>query len=207
MINAARLHPTEGRSSIAPHPAVHPWEGSDVVTSVVAARPSRRAFQTLVLGPGRPLFDDIGNNIDATLDHTYGRKVNKVSTLPPEDPANHIERTDSTTGNVAWKDPLPGWIFMFDLTRAASDTSNDDNPPQVDSSFGVKGDYKMDRFTMATSFKYDMKRTTADVETFDLKLGWLAPRWDASMIYTFTKTLSEELNETYSIAIAFKYTL
>jgi len=146
-------------------------------------------------------------NIDATFDHTYGRKVNKVSTLPPEDPANHIERTDSTTGNVSWKEPLPGWIFMFDLTRAASDTSNDDNPPQVDSSFGVKGDYKMDQFTMATSFKYDMKRTTADVETFDLKLGWLAPRWDASMIYTFTKTLSEELNETYSIAIAFKYTL
>ena len=146
-------------------------------------------------------------NIDATLDHTYGRKTNQVSTLPPENVANYIERRDSTNGNLSWKEPFPGWVFMFNLTRAASDTSNDDNFPQVDSSFGFKGDYKMNQFTFATSYKFDKKRTTPNVATFDMKAGWLAPRWDVSMTYTFTKTYSEELNESYSIGIAFKYTL
>lgn len=152
-------------------------------------------------------------NIDAKVEHTYGRQRNRVSDLPPDDELNNIKRTDASSGNVAWKEPFPGWNFGFDVTRSASDSSNNETPPEISSTFGFKGDYKRDRFTFGTSYKYDKKKrfeetsTAFDSETFDMKFGWMAPRWDVSLTYSYTKTFSVVLNEGYSIAFAFKYNL
>lgn len=138
-------------------------------------------------------------NMEAKIDHTYGRKTDSA--------AKNVQRTDSTTANLSWKEPFPGWTFGFDVTRSATDTSEDDLPPDITSTFGFKADYKMDRFTFSTSYKYDKKDLTDNSETFDAKAGWTAPKWDASLTYTFNKTFSAALNEGYAISLTFKYNL
>jgi predicted porin len=138
-------------------------------------------------------------NIEAKVDHTYGRKTDTG--------AKNIQRTDSSNGNLAWKEPFPGWTFGFDATRSASDTSEDDLPPDITSTFGFKADYVMNRLSLNTSFKYDKKSLTDNSENFDAKIGWMAPSWDVFLTYTFKKTFSVAVNEGYSISLTFKYNL
>lgn len=137
--------------------------------------------------------------MEGKFDHTYGRKTDTG--------ADNIQRTDSTNANLAWTDPLPGWTFGIDLTRQATDTSEDDLAPDITSTFGFKADYKLDPLNFSSSYKYDKKSLTDDSETFDAKIGWIAPKWDATLTYTFDKTFSAALNEGYSISLAFKYNL
>lgn len=138
-------------------------------------------------------------NVEARIEHTFGRKTDTA--------AQNIQRTDSSSANVSWKEPFPGWTFSFDLTRQATDTSEDDLPPDITSSFGFKADYKMDRLSFGTSYKYDKKSLSDNSETFDAKAGWTAPKWDVSLTYSFNKTFSAALNEGYAISLAFKYNL
>ena len=138
-------------------------------------------------------------NTEGKFDHTYGRKTDSA--------LRNIQRTDSTSANVSWKEGFPGWTFSFDATRSATDTSEDDLPPDITSTFGIKGDYKFDMFSLAWSYKYDKKQVGDDSENFDVKAGWFAPQWDVSLTYTFKKTFSEALNEGYSINLVFKYNL
>ncbi len=137
--------------------------------------------------------------VEARVDHTYGRKRDTA--------ARNIQRTDSTNGNVTWKDPLPGWMLSVDLTRTAADTSQDDLPPDITSTFGLKLDYKYEWLAINSSYKYDKKSLTDDAATFDAKLGWIAPRWDATLTYTFNKVYAATTDEKYSITLSFKYNL
>ncbi len=137
--------------------------------------------------------------VEARFDHTYARKTDTA--------AKNIQRQDSTNGNVTWLSPLPGWMFSFDLTRTATDTSQDDLPADITSTFGFKADYKYEWLTLNTSYKYDKKSLTDNAETIDAKVGWTAPRWDLSFTYTFNKVFSTELDEKYSITMTFKYNL
>jgi predicted porin len=139
------------------------------------------------------------NSMEAKIEHTYGRKTDSGG--------NNIERTDNSTGGLIWKNPFPGWNFGFDVTRSATDKSEDDQPPDITSTFGFKADYIYKMLAMSISYKYDKKSSTDDSETFDLKFGWKAPRWDATLTYSFDKTFSEELNEGYSISLSFQYNL
>lgn len=137
--------------------------------------------------------------MESKLDHTYGRKTDSGP--------GTIQRTDDSTWNLAWTDPLPGWLVSFDITRNATDTSEDDLPPDITSSFGFKVDYKADRLLLNSSYKFDKKSLTDNAEIFDFKVGWVAPRWDVSLTYEFDKTFSEERNEGYTVTLAFKYNL
>jgi len=138
-------------------------------------------------------------NMEGKFDHTYGRKTDSA--------LQNIQRTDATNANVAWKDAFPGWSFGFDVTRSATDTSEDDLPPDITSSYGVKADYRFDMFSLAWNYKYDKKSVGDNSENFDIKAGWIAPQWDVSLSYTFKKTFSLLLNEGYSINLSFKYNL
>jgi len=138
-------------------------------------------------------------NMEGRFDHTYGRKTD--STL------QNIQRTDATNANVSWKEAFPGWSFGFDVTRSATDTSEDDLPPDITSSYGIKADYKYEMFSLAWNYKYDKKSVGDDSENFDVKAGWIAPQWDVMLSYTFKKTFSDALNEGYSINLTFKYNL
>lgn len=137
--------------------------------------------------------------IEAKFDHTYGRKSDSLLA--------NIQRTDSTNANLAWKDPFPGWQISFDAVRSATDTSGDDLAPDITSTFGFKVDYKMNQLSFSTTYKYDKKSLTDNSENFDAKAGWIAPRWDASVTYTFKKTFSDVINEGYTINLTFKYNL
>lgn len=138
-------------------------------------------------------------NMEGKFDHTYGRKTDSA--------LQNIQRTDATNANVVWRDAFPGWSFGFDVTRSATDTSQDDLPPDITSSFGVKADYKFDMFSLSWDYKYDKKSVGDNSENFDIKTGWIAPKWDVSLSYTFKKTFSQALNEGYSINLTFKYNL
>ncbi len=138
-------------------------------------------------------------NMEGKFDHTYGRKTDSA--------LQNIQRTDATNANVVWKDAFPGWSFGFDVTRSATDTSQDDLPPDITSSFGIKADYRFDMFSLAWNYKYDKKTVGDNSENFDIKTGWIAPKWDVSLSYTFKKTFSEALNEGYSVNLTFKYNL
>ncbi|HWS15533.1 MAG TPA: hypothetical protein VN450_04990, partial [Candidatus Methylomirabilis sp.] len=138
-------------------------------------------------------------NMEGKFDHTYGRKTDSL--------LGNIQRTDSTNANVLWKEGFPGWTFGFDATRSATDTSEDDLPPDITSTFGVKADYKYDMFSLIWNYKYDKKQVGDNSENFDIKVGWFAPQWDVSLSYTFKKTFSDALNEGYSINLTFKYNL
>lgn len=135
----------------------------------------------------------------AKFDHTYGRKTDSA--------VKNVQRTDSTNGNLTWKDPFPGWTFAFDVTRSATDTSEDDLPADINSTFGFKADYKIEQLWMSASYTYDKKKLTDSGERFDAKVGWAAPKWDASLLYSFKKTFSAAINEGYSISFTFKYNL
>lgn len=137
--------------------------------------------------------------LEARIDHTFGRKTDSA--------ANNIQRTDSSNGNMTWTQPFPGWTFAFDVTRAATDTSEDDLPPDITSTFGFKADYNLRRLMMSTTYKYDMKSLMDDSENFDAKIAWTAPKWDVSLTYTAKKTFSVALNEGYTISLTFKYNL
>ncbi len=137
--------------------------------------------------------------VEARFDHTYGRKTDTA--------ARNVQRTDSTNGNVTFTDPLPGLLVAFDFIRTATDTSEDDLGPDINTTFGVKFDYKYQWLTMNTSYKYDMKSLTDDSETLDAKVGWAAPRWDVSLTYTFNKVFAVQLDEKYTISLTFKYNL
>ncbi len=132
-------------------------------------------------------------------DHTYGRKQDGT--------ARNIQRTDTSNGNFLWTDPLPGWLFGVDLVRTATDTSGDDLPPDISSTFAFKADYKYEWLSLNTSYKYDKKSLTDNSETFDAKIAWTAPRWDLQLTYNFNKVFSVELDEKYSITLSFKYNL
>lgn len=137
--------------------------------------------------------------IVAKYDHIYGRKTDAL--------AANTQRTDITNANIAWNDPIPGWLLSFDAIRLATDTSGDDLPPDISSTFGMKVDYKRDQFMISTSYKYDKKSLTDNSETLDAKTGWTAPSWDASITYTYKKTFSVVPNEGYTLSLAFKYNL
>jgi len=137
--------------------------------------------------------------IDAKFDHTYGRITKSLE--------DNIQRTDSTNANLIWKEPFPGWLFSFDAVRSASDTSGDPDAPDITTSLGLRGDYKMEPLLVSTSYKYDRKTLSPNSENFDAKVGWIAPHWDASLTYNFRKTFSDELNEGYTISFTFKYNL
>ncbi len=137
--------------------------------------------------------------VEAKIDHTYGRKTDSG--------LQNIQRSDSTTGNVTMTDPLPGWLVSFDFIRLATDTSGDDLPADISTTFGVKADYKYKWLLVNTSFKYDKKSLTDDSETLDAKLSWAAPRWDLSLTYTFEKVFAATLDEKYGISLTFKYNL
>jgi hypothetical protein len=137
--------------------------------------------------------------LEAKFDHTYGRKTDTG--------ARNIQRTDSSTGNLSWKDGVPGWTASFDATRQATDTSQDDLAPDITSTFGVKADYKYQWLSLGTSYKYDKRSLTDNSENFDAKVGWAAPKWDTTLTYTFKKTFSTVLNEGYTISLTFKYNL
>jgi hypothetical protein len=139
------------------------------------------------------------NNMEANVDHTYGRITDSG--------AGTIERTDDSTGMLEIREPLPGWNMVFDVTRSATDTSEDDLPPDITSTFGLKVDYTHEHLNWNMSYKYDKKNLTDNSETFDVKLGWSAPRWDIVLTYKFDKTFSAELDERYIFGIEFKYTL
>ncbi|MDD5761572.1 MAG: hypothetical protein PHP88_03585 [bacterium] len=138
-------------------------------------------------------------NMEGKFDHTYGRKTDSA--------LQNIQRTDATNANVVWNNAFPGWSFGFDATRSATDTSQDDLPPDITSSYGIKADYKFDMFSLAWNYKYDKKSVGDDSEKFYIKTGWIAPKWDVSLSYTFKKTFSKALNEGYSINLTFKYNL
>jgi hypothetical protein len=137
--------------------------------------------------------------MEAEFDHTYGRITDSG--------ADNIQRTDDTSANLTWTEPFPGWIFGFDVTRSATDTSEDDLPPDITSTFGFKADYKYEQLSMSLDTKYDKKSPTDDSMTVDAKVGWTAPRWDAELSYSFDKTFSDERDEGYSISLIFKYNL
>ncbi|MBI5576283.1 MAG: hypothetical protein HY896_07960 [Deltaproteobacteria bacterium] len=137
------------------------------------------------------------NNINSLLSHTYARKEDSL--------ANNINRTDSTSANLTWRDPLPGWMVGFDVTRQATDTSNDDLPPDITTNFGVKASYKYRQLLFDTTVKYDKKNIADNSESFDAKVGWTAPYWDASLTYAFKKTFSAAPNESESIGFVFRY--
>jgi hypothetical protein len=137
------------------------------------------------------------SKIAGLLNHTYGRKTDSL--------LQNVQRTDDTSLNVVWKAPVNGWNLAFDVTRTATDTSGDDLPSDVNTSFVLKGDYRGELLAFATSYKYDMKTISDDSETFDAKVGWLTQRWDLTLTYTFTKTFSASLNEAYSLSLMFKY--
>ncbi len=138
-------------------------------------------------------------NIDVKADHTYGRK---------EDTGlKNIQRTDTSNVNILWAKPFPNWSFGIDMTRSATDTSEDDLPPDITASFNFRADYVYERLTMGTAYKYDRKKLSDDSETIDLKFGWLAAAWDVTVTYSFNKTFSETLKEGYTLGIAFKYNL
>jgi hypothetical protein len=138
-------------------------------------------------------------NMEAKIDHTYGRIT--------DTDAGNIKRTDSSTLNFTWEEPFPDWAFGIDLTRSATDTSEDDLEPDITSTFGFKADYKFEMLTIATSFRYDKKSAAADSENFDLRLEWTAPAWNAALTYSFDKILSGELDEGYSISLVFIYNI
>ena len=138
-------------------------------------------------------------NIEAKMDHTYGRKVDTA--------LQNIQRTDTSNVNVVWADPFPHWNFGVDVVRSATDTSEDDLPPDITASYTFKADYKYEWLSVNTSYKYDRRKLSDDSETIDFKWGWTAPRWDISMTYSFNKTFSAALKEGYTLGIAFKYNL
>jgi len=148
-------------------------------------------------------------NLEGRIDHTYGR-IDKT-TFDPTDPGlpekRVVTRTDATQANATWLNPLPGWKFGFDVTRQASDISGDDLPPDITTSFGPKADLASLPLAFSGSFKYDLKDIGDNSEVLDLKVGWIAPRWDATLTYTFKKTFSAALNEGYTISLTFKYNL
>ena len=137
--------------------------------------------------------------VEAKFDHTYGRKTDTG--------AGNIQRTDTTNGNIVWKNPLPGWMIGVDLIRQATDTSGDDLPPDITSTFGFKADYKFRWLALGTTWKYDKKSIGDDATNIDAKAGWTAPKWDASLTYTWKKTYSTALSEGYAISLTFKYNL
>ena len=137
--------------------------------------------------------------LEAKFDHTYGRKTDSG--------ARNIQRTDTTNGNILWKDGVPGWTASFDVTRQATDTSEDDLAPDITSTFGFKADYKYQWLTLGTSYKYDKRSLSDNSEYFDAKAGWAARDWDTTLTYTFKKTFSATLNEGYTIGLTFKYKL
>jgi hypothetical protein len=136
--------------------------------------------------------------IEAKLDHTYGRKTDSL--------LNNIQRTDNTNGNIVWK-AFPGWIFGFDLTRNATDTSGDDLEPDITTTVGFKADCATQMFAFSTTYKYDIKTIGDNSENFDAKVGWRAPKWDVALTYNFKKTFSTSINEGYAITLTFKYNL
>jgi hypothetical protein len=137
--------------------------------------------------------------MEAKFDHTYGRTTDSG--------ADNIQRTDDTSANLTWTDPFPGWTFGFDLTRQATDTSEDDLPPDITSTFGFKADYQYEWLSMSLDTKYDKKSASDDSITVDAKVGWTAPHWDTQLTYSFDKTFSDERDEGYSISLSFKYNL
>jgi len=138
-------------------------------------------------------------NMEGRVDHTYGRKTDSA--------LQNITRTDATNANLSWMEPLPGWLFAFDVTRSASDTSEDDLPPDITTTFSLKADYRFRVLFFAMNLKYDLKNPSDSTENFDFKAGWVAPSWDVSLSYTWKKTFSAALNEGYSINLTFKYNL
>lgn len=137
--------------------------------------------------------------IAAKVEHTYGRKTDSA--------AGNIERSDDSKGNVTLKDSIPGMTFAIDLTRTAKDTSGDDQAPDINSTFGFKIDYQYLWLALNTSYKYDKRSLADDSETFEAKAAWTARKWDVSLLYSFDKTFSVDLDEKYSVTLAFKYNL
>lgn len=136
---------------------------------------------------------------EGRLDHTYGRKADSG--------LGNIQRTDSTTLNVTMTEVFPGWLLGFDATRTATDTSEDDLPPDITSSLSFRGDYVYRWFTMGGSYRMDFKNLGYDGVEYNAKFGWTTTNWETTLIYTFTKTNSPAINEGYTVSLVFKYNL
>lgn len=139
----------------------------------------------------------ITDKLNFSLNHKYSRKV--------EQPGKVIERDDDTTVDFKLDEPWPGTSFGLNITRNASDRSEDESPPDINTTITFTWDHSMDPFDFALSYKYDKKKLTDNTETFDFSVGLSADSLSAKLTYTFDKTFSEELDESHSVSFTFQY--
>ncbi len=140
---------------------------------------------------------DITDKLSFSLSHRYGRRV--------EQPGKVIERDDDTTLDFTLDEPWPGSRFSMSVTRSATDRSQDESPPDINSTITFTWDHSMDPFDFSISYKYDKKKLTDNTETFDFGVGLSADALSMKFRYTFDKTFSDELNESHTVSFNFQY--
>lgn len=123
------------------------------------------------------------------LDHTYSR-TQKWSSDPAE--RMTIERTDDTEVTVTWDEFLRGMGLELSWVRDASDTSEDEKPPEIDYTYSATYDWEiLANYTLGFEYNRDVKQMSEDTQDFTTTVS--AEFFDGRIILDLEHEFEEQL--------------
>lgn len=143
----------------------------------------------------------------ATFTHEYGLKID--DTL---DEVLNFERqlqfSEDTRLSVVLAEIVRDVRLEGEIDRSASDTEDDGDPQLVELSYSLKLDWKLERFSLLTTIKYNDKGDTFDDVSFNTKASYKISTLEFTGEYQFDKTLvdsTEPKDETRKLNLKLNY--
>jgi len=146
--------------------------------------------------------------LKASFSHEYGIKVDDKL-----DEVLNFERvlqfSENTRLSIVLAEILRDVRLEGEIDRKASDTEGDSDPQLVELSYALKLDWKLDRWSVLSSIKYNDKGNTFDDVSFNARASWTGARLEVSGEYQFDKIIkdiTELKDEKRKLSLKLRYT-
>jgi hypothetical protein len=145
---------------------------------------------------------ELGDVTKVDVKHTYER-----TSFFPDGEVHYIERSDDSSVKVELNDFLEGMKNAVELTRKATDKSEDDEGPEVD--YKVTWEYTwtaLEIYELTLKYEYDMPDESENKKTYEasLKFPFFLEHFDVNLEYSHDTQVEGETSDTHRYLIELK---
>jgi hypothetical protein len=140
---------------------------------------------------------ELTDNMNLKLSHSYSKSEDLLTSI--------IDRSDDSSLDYDFKEPIREVSFSASATRTTSDTSGDEEGPITDMSYSFSFNWAILNMNFDMSYGLDVPQEASKSENFDIgmKMGFL-DLGDFDFSYSFSQDLEGELNKSKSITVSYK---
>lgn len=138
----------------------------------------------------------LSSNMDLNLSHSYNRDHDITE--------NVISRSDDSSLDFKFSQPIKDLEFSFSATRSTSDTSGDEEGPITNVSYSSSISWKVINITLDLSYSLDVPQDSFKSESYDASMSMtLLDNASLDLSYSFSQDLGDEVNNSDSISLSF----